>query len=62
MFECANIRRWCRHRVRRAISSTIADIVSHMGTLNKYSVSITPVIRFDIKDEKVPTGKRFAQR
>ena len=35
------------------VTSTIADIVSHMGTLNKYSVSITPVIRFDIKDEKI---------
>ena len=35
------------------VTSTIADIVSHMGTLNKYSGSITPVIRFDIKDEKI---------
>ena len=35
------------------ISSTIADIANHMGTLNKYSVSITPVIRLDIKDGKV---------
>ncbi len=35
------------------ISSTIPNIVEHMGTLNKYSVSITPVIRLDIKDGKV---------
>ena len=32
------------------ISSTIPNIVEHIGTLNKYSVSITPVIRLDIKD------------
>ena len=35
------------------ISSAIVDIARHMGTINKYSVSITPVIRLDIKDEKV---------
>ena len=35
------------------ISSTIPDIARHMGTLNKYSVSITPVIRLDIKEGKV---------
>lgn len=35
------------------ISSTIPNIVEHMGTLNKYSVSITPVIRLDIKEERV---------
>ena len=35
------------------ISSTIPGIVNHTGTLNKYSVSITPVIRLDIKDGKV---------
>ena len=35
------------------ISSTIKNIVEHMGTINKYSVSITPVIRVDIKDGKV---------
>lgn len=35
------------------ISSAIKSIVSHTGTLNKYSVSITPLIRFDIKDGKV---------
>lgn len=35
------------------ISSSIPNIVEHIGTLNKYSVSITPLIRLDIKDEKV---------
>lgn len=35
------------------ISSTIPNIVEHMGTLNAYSVSITPIIRLDIKDGKV---------
>lgn len=35
------------------ISSTIKDIAKHTGTLNSYSVSITPVIRLDIKDERV---------
>ena len=35
------------------ISSTIPDIVNHTGTINKYSVSITPIIRLDIKDGKV---------
>ena len=35
------------------ISSTLNNIGEHMGTLNKYSVSITPVIRIDIKDGKV---------
>ncbi|MBQ8095829.1 MAG: DUF4468 domain-containing protein [Prevotella sp.] len=35
------------------ISSTLQNIVEHMGTLNKYSVSITPVIRLDIKDGRV---------
>ena len=35
------------------ISSTIPAIAVHMGTLNKYAVSITPVIRLDIKDGKV---------
>ena len=29
------------------ISSTIPNIVEHSGTLNKYSISITPVIRLD---------------
>ena len=35
------------------ISSTIANIADHIGTLNEYSVSITPVIRIDIKDGRV---------
>ena len=35
------------------ISSTIRNIVEHVGTVNKYSVSITPVIRLDIKDGRV---------
>ena len=35
------------------ISATIPDIVRHTGTLNKYSVSITPVVRIDIKDAKI---------
>ncbi len=35
------------------ISSAISDIARHTGTINKYSVSITPVIRIDIKEEKI---------
>ncbi len=35
------------------ISSTIPNIVEHTGTINKYSVSITPVIRLDIKDGRL---------
>ena len=35
------------------ISSTIRNIVEHVGTVNKYSVSITPIIRLDIKDGRV---------
>lgn len=35
------------------ISSTIPNIVEHTGTINKYSVSITPVIRLDIKDGRI---------
>jgi hypothetical protein len=35
------------------VSSTINNIVEHTGTINSYSVSITPVIRLDIKDGKV---------
>lgn len=35
------------------ISSTIQDIAEHIGTLSKYAVSITPVIRIDIKDERI---------
>ena len=34
------------------ISSTIKNIAEHMGTISKYSVSITPIIRLDIKDGK----------
>ena len=35
------------------ISSTLKDIAEHVGTLNRYAISITPVIRLDIKDAKV---------
>lgn len=35
------------------VSSTLKNIAEHVGTLNKYSVCITPVIRLDIKDGKV---------
>ena len=35
------------------ISSTMANIVEHTGTLNEYSISITPVIKIDIKDERI---------
>lgn len=35
------------------ISSTFPSIVEHTGTLNKYTVSITPVIRLDIKEERI---------
>ena len=35
------------------ITSTMKNIAEHTGTLNKYSISITPVIRLDIKDDKV---------
>ena len=35
------------------ISSTIKNIAEHMGTFNKYSVNITPIIRLDIKEGKV---------
>ena len=35
------------------ISSSIDNIVEHTGTLNSYSVSITPIIRIDIKDGRV---------
>ena len=35
------------------ISSTIQNIVEHTGTINKYSVSITPIIRLDIKEGRV---------
>ena len=36
------------------ISATINDIASHTGTINKYSVSITPVIRLDIARSRTP--------
>jgi len=35
------------------ISSTIKNIAEHVGTISKYSVSITPVIRIDIKNERI---------
>lgn len=35
------------------ISSALEAIADHTGTLNRYIVNITPVIKIDIKDEKV---------
>lgn len=35
------------------VSSTISNIAEHTGTAYRYSVSITPVIRFDIKDGRI---------
>jgi hypothetical protein len=35
------------------ISSTIDGIADHTGTVNRYVVSITPVIKIDIKDGRV---------
>ena len=35
------------------ISSTLESIADHTGTLNRYVVNITPIIRIDIKDGKV---------
>ncbi len=35
------------------ISSTIDGIADHTGTLNRYVVSITPIIRLDIKEGRV---------
>ena len=35
------------------ISSTIKNIAEHMGTISKYSINITPIIRLDIKNDKV---------
>ena len=35
------------------ISSALKNIAEHIGTINKYSVSITPLIRLDIKEGKV---------
>ncbi len=32
---------------------TMSDIVEHTGTINAYSVSISPIIRIDIKDQRV---------
>mgnify|MGYP002623308988 CR=1 FL=1 len=35
------------------ITSAMTDIANHIGTLSRYSVSIKPVIRIDIKDERI---------
>lgn len=35
------------------ISSTMANIALHTGTINEYSISITPVIRIDIKEGRI---------
>ena len=35
------------------ISSTLPNIATHTGTLNEYSISITPVIRIDIKEGRI---------
>lgn len=35
------------------LSATISDIAEHSGTLFKYAVSITPVIKIDIKEGRV---------
>lgn len=35
------------------ISSTLRDIAEHTGTINEYSISITPVIRIDIKEGRI---------
>ena len=35
------------------INATMDNIVTHTGGLSQYSVSITPVIKIDIKDEKI---------
>ena len=35
------------------ISSTLRNIAEHIGTFNKYSVSITPLIRIDIKEGRI---------
>ena len=35
------------------ISSTLEAIADHTGTVNRYVVNITPIIRIDIKDGKV---------
>jgi len=35
------------------VNATMENIVTHTGGLNQYSVSITPVIKIDIKDDKI---------
>jgi len=35
------------------VNATMENIVTHTGGLNQYSVSITPIIKIDIKDGKV---------
>ena len=35
------------------MQSTFSNIAEHTGTLFKYSVSITPIIRFDIKEGRI---------
>lgn len=35
------------------ISSTLRNIAEHTGTINEYSISITPVIRIDIKEGRI---------
>ena len=35
------------------VSSTIDGIADHTGTVNRYVVSITPIIRLDIKDGRI---------
>ena len=35
------------------ISSAINDIAEHTGTINRYMVSITPIIRIDIKEGRI---------
>ncbi len=35
------------------ISSTLPDIVEHTGGMSRYSVSITPIIKVDIKNGKI---------
>ena len=35
------------------VQSTFSNIAEHTGTLFKYSVSITPIIRFDIKEGRI---------
>ena len=35
------------------INATLENIAKHTGGINQYSVSITPLIKIDIKDEKI---------